>query len=289
MSAAADLSRPESSAYLHHILDAPEQPGLRRLTALVEHLFRVPVAYMALLGTGETVVARIGQGTEYAACLGALRLDNLLGEPQLIQDSARDLPPGTNLRDLRFAASALLRSTSGVQFGVLVIADRVPRPNFSTSDFGALAEMAAVLAGKMELRLVASQALESELELCETGQRFSGIAQFAPVPLIYSRADGSFAFVNRAWLDFTGRTQEQELAGGWVSLVHPEYRKAVREEWRRSFEAHGPFRAEAPLRRRDGLYRWMLGKGAPTFREDGSFDGYIGCLVDIADYHSETL
>jgi hypothetical protein len=30
----------------------------------------------------------------------------------------------------------------------------------------------------------------------------------------------------------------------------------------------------------------MLGKGAPRFRDDGSFAGYIGCLLDITDYRS---
>lgn len=284
MVAASEVSRPQSSSYLHDILDAPEHPDLRRLAALVEHLFRVPVAYVALLGTGDTVVARIGQGTEYSACLGALRLDKLLAEPQLIRDSTSDLPPGTDLRDLRFAASAPLRSTSGVQFGVLVIADRVPRPDFSALDFRALAELAGVLAGKMELRLVASLALESELSLRESDHRFREMVQSAPVPLIHAHADGSFAFINQAWLNFSGRTKEQERADGWVSLVHPEYRKGVREEWRRAVEAHGPFTAEAPMRRHDGVFRWMLGKAAPVFRKDGSFDGYVGCLIDIEKF-----
>ena len=111
MIAAADLIRPTS--YLHNILDIPEQPDLRRLTALVQHFFRVPVAYFALLGGADRVLARIGTGTEYADCLGAVRLDKLLAEPQLVRDPARDLPPGTEFRDLRFAASALLHSSSG--------------------------------------------------------------------------------------------------------------------------------------------------------------------------------
>jgi hypothetical protein len=34
------------------------------------------------------------------------------------------------------------------------------------------------------------------------------------------------------------------------------------------------------------VYRWTLGKGAPRFREDGSFDGYVGCLIDIEDYNA---
>jgi len=282
MIAEANLIRPTS--YLHNILDTPEHPDLRRLTALVQNLFRVPVAYFALLGGADRVLARIGSGTEYADCLGVLRLDKLLAEPQLVRDPACDLPPGTDLRDLRFAASALLQSTSGVQFGVLVIADRVPRPEFSLADFCALGELAGVMAAKMELRLVASQALELELALRDSCRHFYGIADFAPVPLIYSSADGSSTFVNRAWLDFSGRTVEQERANGWVSLIHPGYRRAVVRQCRQAFLARGAFSAEAPVRRRDGVYRWMLGKAVPRFREDGSFDGFVSCLIDMADF-----
>jgi len=284
MVAATDRTRPDSSSYLQNILDAPEHSGLRRLTGLVEHLFQVPVAYMALLGTGDTVVARIGNGTEYAGCLGELRLDNLLAESRLVRDSACDLPPGTDFADLRFAASAVLRSSSGVHLGILVIADRVPRPEFSAGDFRALGDLAGILAGRMELRAIASLALESVLSLRETEQRFRGIADCAPVPLIYSHADGSCLFVNRTWLDFSGRTVAQELAAGWVSLVHRDHRRRVVEECARAFGARRTFSVEAPLRRHDGQYRWTLGKGAPRFREDGSFAGYVGCLIDIAGY-----
>jgi len=286
MVAASHSTPSDCNSYLQQILEAPEHPELRRLTELAECLFRVPVAYMALLGAGNSVVARVGNGTEYAPCLGALRLDNLLAEPHVVRDSAHDLPPGTDFRDLRFAASALLRSTSGMQFGVLVIADREPRPDFSATDMRALAELAAVLSAKMEMRLVASLALESELSSRETEDRFRGIAHFAPVPLVYTRADGVCGFVNQSWLDFSGRTAEEEKAKGWATLVHPGHRKRVVEESRRAFDTRVPFTAEAPMRRYDGVYRWALGKGAPKFREDGSFDGYVGCLIDIGDYRS---
>jgi PAS domain S-box-containing protein len=284
MVSASDLLRPDRSSYLHNILASPEHPDLRRLTKLVGHLFHVPVAYMALLGTGDTVVSRIGAGIDYAGCLGAWQLDNLLGKPHLVRDAAAELSAGTDLADLRFAASALLRSTSGLQFGILVIADRSPRPNFSDDDFAALVELAAVLAGKMELRLIASVALESELALRDSQESHHTLAKCLPVPLIYRTANGSCDFVNQAWLEFFGRTWEEELENGWTSLIHPDYRSQVTEEYWRSFEAIRPFLAEAPLLRHDGQYRWMLSKSTPKFRHDGSFDGYVGVLIDIADY-----
>jgi PAS domain S-box-containing protein len=278
--------RPDSTSYLHGILDASEIPDLHRFTALLEHLFQVPIAYIGLLGSGGGVTVRIGRGVEYGACLSRLRLEKLVEEPHLVRHPAGDLPPGSDFADLQFAASALLRGSNGMLLGVVVIADRAPRPGFSPTDFRALQDLATVLAGKMQLRMVASLALEAELLLREAGENALAIAHHAPVPLIYSRADGSCQFVNQAWLDFTGRTRDQELAHGWPSLVHPDYRKAVIGEWRRALESQGIFTAEAPLRRHDGQYRWMLGKGAPRFYQ-GGFDGYVGCLIDITDYRGD--
>jgi PAS domain S-box-containing protein len=284
MLAASDNLRPDSSSYLQNILDAPEHPDLWRLTTLVERLFHVPVAYMALLGAGGDVVTRIGSGTEYAPYLGGVRVDKLLEEPQLVRDAASDLPAGTDFADLRFAASALLRSTSGMRIGVLVIADREPRPDFSEADARTLADLAGALAGKMELRMIASLALESELSLRETERRFRGIANCAPVPLLYSGSDGSVLFVNKSWRDFSGKKPEEDFADGWADLIHPDHRDQVVEEYWRAFETLQPFSTKAPFRRHDGQYRWMLGKGAPRFREDASFAGYVVCLLDIADY-----
>jgi PAS domain-containing protein len=150
-------------------------------------------------------VARVGSGAEYAACLSALPFDHLVAEPQLVRDSARDLTPGADLADLRFVASALRRSSSGEQFGVLVIADRVPRPEFCVMDFRALADLAGTLPGKMELRMTPALALESELLVREAEQSICGILNAAPVPLLYRRADGVCQFVNHAWLDFSAR------------------------------------------------------------------------------------
>jgi PAS domain S-box-containing protein len=286
MDRASNSARPGSSSYLQDILDAPEHADLQRLTSLVEHIFHVPVAYMALLGNADDIVVRIGSGTENAPYLRKMQLDLLIEEPQLVRDPERDLPAGVDFGPLKFAASAPLRSSSGVRLGVLVIADRVARPDFGTQDARTLCDLASVLAGKMELRMVASLALESELSLREMEQRFRGIANSAPVLLTYSGADGNCLFVNQTWLNFSGRDLDAELEDGWADLIHPEFREQVMEAYQQAFENRRSFATEAPLLRHDGQYRWVVGQGAPRFREDGSFAGYVGCLLDITDYHN---
>jgi PAS domain S-box-containing protein len=275
----------ESDSYVEKILDIPERPDVLRLTALVERLFRVPVAYVALLDGASQVVTRIGSGNEYWPLLKTYPLTATIETPMVVRDAAEELPAGANIGDLRFAASAPLLSSSGVSLGVLIVADRDPRPTFSEEDAQALSELACALAGKLELRMIASHARESELALRETERRFRAIADSAQVLIICSAADGASTFVNKTWLDFTGRSMEEELADGGAGSVHPDSRKIVYQAYWRAFQAREPVTVEFPMRRHDGEYRWMLCRGVPRFREDGAFAGFVGTLVDFTNQY----
>jgi PAS domain S-box-containing protein len=275
----------ESNSYVENILDIPERPDLLRLTALVEHLFHVPIAYMALAGHTSQVVTRIGSGSEYWALLDTYPLAPVIETPMVVRDATLGLPAGVDFGDLRFVASAPLLTSNGVSLGVLVIADPNPRPSFSQSDTQALFELACTLAGKMELRMMASHARESELALRETEQRFRAIADSAPVLIICSGADGASSFVNKTWLDFTGRSLEQELSDGGAGCVHPESRTIVYETYWRAFQAREPVTVEFLMRRHDGEYRWMLCRGVPRFLEDGTFAGFVATLVDFTNHY----
>src|SRR5450432_3560300 len=119
----------------------------------------------------------------------------------------------------------------------------------------------------MELRMIASHARESELALHEAERRFRAIADSSAVPMICSGADGAPSFVNKAWLEFTGRSMEDELADGGSGVVHRESRKIVYGTYWRAFQARKPVTVEFPMRRHDGEYRWMLCRGVPRSRE----------------------
>ena len=99
--------------------------------------------------------------------------------------------------------------------------------------------------------------------------------------------DKLFTFFNKTWLDFTGRTMEQELGNGWAIGVHPEDLRRCHETFCSSFDARRDFRIECRLRRADGEYRWMLCSGVPRFAPGGIFAGYIGSDIDITDLQSE--
>jgi PAS domain S-box-containing protein len=112
---------------------------------------------------------------------------------------------------------------------------------------------------------------------------FRAVADNAPVLLWMMDAKGSCTFLNRRWLDFTGRTMPEELGWGWLEGVHPDDRDASRSRALEAIRARQPFTMEFRLCRADGQYRWMLGAGSPRFAVDGSLLGYVGSTVDLTE------
>jgi PAS domain S-box-containing protein len=117
----------------------------------------------------------------------------------------------------------------------------------------------------------------------EGEERFRTLADATPVLIWSSNTDRRCNYFNKQWLDFTGRTNEQEMGDGWTDGVHPDDRERCMETYVTAFDARTPFRMEYRLRRHDGEYRWVLDNGVPRFAPDGRFSGYIGSCLDITD------
>ena len=120
--------------------------------------------------------------------------------------------------------------------------------------------------------------------LRENEARFRAMADTAPVMIWMSGADMLCTFFNKGWLDFTGRSVEQELGNGWAQGVHREDLDRCLKTYINSFDTRHSFTMEYRLRRRDGEYRWVLDNGGPRFASDGTFLGYIGSCVDISEH-----
>lgn len=114
-------------------------------------------------------------------------------------------------------------------------------------------------------------------------QQFRLLADNAPV-MIW-RADTSKAcdFFNKPWLEFSGRTMEEEFGFGWAEGVHPDDHERCVRIYVTAFDAREEFTMPYRLRRHDGEYRWLLDNGRPYHHADGSFAGYFGSCIDITD------
>lgn len=122
---------------------------------------------------------------------------------------------------------------------------------------------------------------QAESRLRESEAKFRLMADSAPVMIWMSGADKVCNFFNKGWLDFTGRTIEQEMENGWAEGIHPEDFDHCLETYVEAFNDRCEFKVEYRLRRHDGQYRWILNHGVPRFNLNGTLGGYIGSCMDI--------
>ncbi len=104
-------------------------------------------------------------------------------------------------------------------------------------------------------------------------------------PILIWRADLSMGcdYFNHRWLEFTGRTLDQEVGNGWAEGVHADDFDRCLEIYQTSFKQRRSFEMEYRLRRHDGVYRWILDRGGPFWDDQGQFAGYIGSCVDVTE------
>jgi PAS domain S-box-containing protein len=84
--------------------------------------------------------------------------------------------------------------------------------------------------------------------------RFRKMVDAAPVMIWISDARKRASFVNRSWLDFTGRSLDQELGFGWLDAVYADHREEAVARYSSTFDDRRVWEEECQLQRRDGEY-----------------------------------
>jgi PAS domain S-box-containing protein len=119
--------------------------------------------------------------------------------------------------------------------------------------------------------------------LSESEHRFKNLADHAPVLIWLMNPNSRATYFNQTWLDFTGKSTENELGLGWLRNVHPEDITHCLHQYALANQQKSEFEIEFRLLRFDGSYRWMLAKGVPRLLEEGDFVGYVGSCIDITE------
>lgn len=108
------------------------------------------------------------------------------------------------------------------------------------------------------------------------------LVEQAPILIWRSNVTAACDYFNERWLEFTGRTMEQEVGNGWAEGVHPEDFDRCLAIYLDAFANREIFEMEYRLRRYDGQYRWIFDRGVPFYRE-GEFAGFIGSCIDVEE------
>src|ERR1700733_5399183 len=144
-------------------------------------------------------------------------------------------------------------------------------------------DLAGRVIGASKVARDISEQKQVERALRESEQRFRMITDASPIMVWLSGTDKLCYYFNKGWLDFVGRTLEQEAGNGWAENVHPEDFDRCLQIYVKNFDARQPFEMEYRLRHHTGEYRWIIDHGTPRYATDGTFEGYVGGCLDIHD------
>ncbi len=143
-------------------------------------------------------------------------------------------------------------------------------------------EKGDVIGGLTIVRDITASKL-AEQNIQATRDFYMSMLEDFPALIWLAGTDAKCYYVNKSWLDFTGRTTDQEKGDGWTEGIHEDDLEQCFSTYTNSFAAREAFTMEYRLKRHDGVYRWIIDFGKPLYNTDGSFAGYLGACFDISD------
>ncbi|GAB4267368.1 MAG: hypothetical protein Kow0065_17970 [Methylomicrobium sp.] len=123
----------------------------------------------------------------------------------------------------------------------------------------------------------------AEAALKDSEARYRALANNGRMLIWSARPDKLCDYFNDPWLNFTGRSLEQESGFGWTEGVHPEDLDRCIQVYEAAFDKREKFSMVYRLRRNDGEYRWIIDDGVPRYDHRGQFAGYLGYCLDITE------
>jgi len=148
---------------------------------------------------------------------------------------------------------------------------------------------AALRTALTRAQYLAAEATHQAAMLRESQGRLRVMADIAPVLIWMSDTTKACIYFNETWLQFTGRTLQQELGNGWAEGVHPDDLARCLSIYESAFDRRAPFTMEYRLRGADGSFRVVRDMGIARFDASGTFAGYVGACMDVTDLVSAPL
>jgi PAS domain S-box-containing protein len=122
---------------------------------------------------------------------------------------------------------------------------------------------------------------ESEARLAATQRELRQIIDTIPILVVRYSTDARRDFVNAAWKQYTGLSDEAALGTDWSIVAHPDDLAIGEKMWRDTLAKGEPVHTEVRLRRADGEYRWFAVDRVALRDESGKVVKWYGTAYDI--------
>lgn len=134
--------------------------------------------------------------------------------------------------------------------------------------------------------------LKSSISVLKEREReLSQLVDMLPIHIRRLSPQGDPIFFNKRLLDFFGLTDISQLDEPGItrlgaatrSLVHPEDAERFSTTIRNTLTTGEPYTMRYRMRRADGVYRWVEGRGEPLRNEEGIIVQWLAVSIDIED------
>ncbi|KAG9125903.1 hypothetical protein FRC07_005701 [Ceratobasidium sp. 392] len=88
---------------------------------------------------------------------------------------------------------------------------------------------------------------------------------------------------HKGWYDYTGADPHDSAGLGWQGLFHPDDMPATSRAWSHSLRTGDMYETNYRCRRKDGAWRWMVGRAVPARDSRGRIIKWLGTCTDIHD------
>jgi two-component system sensor histidine kinase UhpB len=122
---------------------------------------------------------------------------------------------------------------------------------------------------------------EMEEKALANKEKFRKLTDHSPIMIWMSDQTSKCTYFNKPWLDFRGRTLEEESGMGWTEGLHEEDKENTINKYLQAFKKEEPFELEYRLRNSHNEFCWIYDKGTPMYDKHKNFTGYIGSCIDI--------
>ncbi|CAE6497690.1 unnamed protein product [Rhizoctonia solani] len=117
----------------------------------------------------------------------------------------------------------------------------------------------------------------------ESNMQFEQICDCLPQLVWTTRPDGYHTYYNKGWYEYTGTDSHVSAGLGWQGLFHPDDMPAAAVAWSHALRTGEMYEVNYRCRRRDGAYRWMVGRALPMRDRQGRIIKWLGTCTDIHD------
>lgn len=137
--------------------------------------------------------------------------------------------------------------------------------------------------GIMALATEITEQVVARKKIEESEKHFRQLADMMPSKISNADIDGKLLYLNKNWLDYTGKSFEELQGLDYYNIIHPDDLVEYSAKFLYASENGSPLKMEMRFLNKHGEYKWHLNLASPIKDEDGKIKMWVGTSTEIHD------